>query len=625
MKMDGWVRIGTMIDLDGLKKGLGKIKNTLSNVVSGLAKSLGGAFSVLLIGAVATGIFVLNKALEKLNGDSGQLKANLSYIGFVASKVFENLLTPAINKTAGAVDGLVNGLYKIVVYIGMILEALTGRNDLFEGTSVEDYASAMEKANKSASGTAKSTAKIKKDLMSFDEVNKLSDDTSGGSSGGGGITMPNLPNLGEIKKPWWIEWIEDHRETIIKIAEAIGGMFLIIKGLDLAQKLAPLLQLFGLGGGSTGGGLGGTLLLGSIATIVANVLIWRNAQKETAEWVDRTNQRGRQLNQDWIQDHKDMDDLQRGLNNKRIRFNELLTDGNKLTHFITGQHKIDRKLLQENLLIQGDYVKAMYEQYKNGELTEDQQEHLLQIIKENYKTTQNVSAELQDQGYDTKELTDLTKDYRVMLNDVKEDLGYNSTFLETDKMSWRELNDLAHNNSEEVKSNGNLLDNMTSKINNFVNKKKEEYNNQKRIKDMVDSVLQTTKAINDVDLKDKTFKVKVDKTSLKEVIGSLPNKINIGLGMSLDTSKIKKAFGLAHGGIINNPGRGVPLGTNIIGGEGMNAEAVIPLNDETMDRLGSSIAKHMSVNLTNINQMNGRVISRELKQISNENDFSYNG
>ena len=79
---------------------------------------------------------------------------------------------------------------------------------------------------------------------------------------------------------------------------------------------------------------------------------------------------------------------------------------------------------------------------------------------------------------------------------------------------------------------------------------------------------------------------------------------------------------LARGGIVNNPGAGVLMGNYIAGESG--AEAVIPLNDETMDRLGIAIARHMTINATMINQMNGRTISRELKQIMNEENFGYN-
>lgn len=79
---------------------------------------------------------------------------------------------------------------------------------------------------------------------------------------------------------------------------------------------------------------------------------------------------------------------------------------------------------------------------------------------------------------------------------------------------------------------------------------------------------------------------------------------------------------LAVGGIINQPGRGVPLA---MGGE-RGAEGVIPLTDsQAMSTLGQVIAKNISINLNNTVEMNGRVISRELKQIQNEEDFAFNG
>lgn len=43
-----------------------------------------------------------------------------------------------------------------------------------------------------------------------------------------------------------------------------------------------------------------------------------------------------------------------------------------------------------------------------------------------------------------------------------------------------------------------------------------------------------------------------------------------------------------------------------------------------MSELGREIGKNVSVNLTNITSMNGRVLSRELKNIMSERDFAYN-
>lgn len=67
----------------------------------------------------------------------------------------------------------------------------------------------------------------------------------------------------------------------------------------------------------------------------------------------------------------------------------------------------------------------------------------------------------------------------------------------------------------------------------------------------------------------------------------------------------------------------MPLGTSIGGERG--AEGVIPLTQsQAMEYLGSEIGKNVVVNLTNITEMNGRVIGRELKQIKNSQDFAFN-
>lgn len=80
---------------------------------------------------------------------------------------------------------------------------------------------------------------------------------------------------------------------------------------------------------------------------------------------------------------------------------------------------------------------------------------------------------------------------------------------------------------------------------------------------------------------------------------------------------------LATGGIINNPGRGVPLG-RAIGGEA-GSEGVIPLTDsQAMETLGQAIGRYITLNLTNVNQMNGRVLSREIKKVMANDEFALN-
>lgn len=80
---------------------------------------------------------------------------------------------------------------------------------------------------------------------------------------------------------------------------------------------------------------------------------------------------------------------------------------------------------------------------------------------------------------------------------------------------------------------------------------------------------------------------------------------------------------LAVGGLVNMPGRGVPVGNAITGESGV--EGVIPLTDsQAMETLGATIGKYITINANITNTMNGRVISRELQKINNNDDFAFN-
>ena len=103
------------------------------------------------------------------------------------------------------------------------------------------------------------------------------------------------------------------------------------------------------------------------------------------------------------------------------------------------------------------------------------------------------------------------------------------------------------------------------------------------------------------------------------VINKVPG-INLGY---LPTFKLPR---LKSGGIINLPGRGIPVGGGTaIGGEA-GKEGVLPLTDtQAMETLGEAIGKYVTINANIVNSMNGRVISRQLQRIQNEKSFAYNG
>ena len=110
--------------------------------------------------------------------------------------------------------------------------------------------------------------------------------------------------------------------------------------------------------------------------------------------------------------------------------------------------------------------------------------------------------------------------------------------------------------------------------------------------------------------------------AINRLIGVINNVPGINL-RTLSTFNLPR---LAVGGLINNPGRGVPLGGgSAIAGEA-GREGVIPLTDsQAMETLGEAIGRYITINANITNTMNGRVISRQLQQIKNDREFAYNG
>lgn len=103
---------------------------------------------------------------------------------------------------------------------------------------------------------------------------------------------------------------------------------------------------------------------------------------------------------------------------------------------------------------------------------------------------------------------------------------------------------------------------------------------------------------------------------LIDVINAVPG-INI---KPLNTIKFPR---LAKGTILNNPGRGVPVGSAIAGEAGR--EAYIPLSDtQLLQELGSTIGRYITIELTNVTELDGRTIARKVNQLTQNENFLRN-
>ena len=97
----------------------------------------------------------------------------------------------------------------------------------------------------------------------------------------------------------------------------------------------------------------------------------------------------------------------------------------------------------------------------------------------------------------------------------------------------------------------------------------------------------------------------------------------LGKDWNFETIRVKQIPLMAKGAIINQPGRGVPVGGGIGGERGM--EGVLPLTDsQQMALLGESIGKYVNISATIPVYVGNRQIAREIRKINAEDDFAYN-
>jgi len=100
------------------------------------------------------------------------------------------------------------------------------------------------------------------------------------------------------------------------------------------------------------------------------------------------------------------------------------------------------------------------------------------------------------------------------------------------------------------------------------------------------------------------------------LVNKIPG-VNIGKLPTFDLPR------LAKGGIVNLPGRGVPIGGAIAGEKSM--EGVIPLTDsQQMSLLGEAIGKHVNINATIPVYAYNRQVDRQIRRIKAEDNFAYN-
>jgi hypothetical protein len=648
--MDGWIRIGTKIESKQFDKQINRLKGRLKTLEASYDKALNPpqGFKTneknlrnleIQIEQTRNKIIDLENAGQPKSGKNGfdKLYSSAKKLAFgilsirtaytILSRASSSYLATDTETTqkmqanwvglgtilAPAIKFLVDLMRKAVIGVLHFMSVLTGIDFIAKAN-----ANALDQQKKATDGLRKANDKL---TASFDEMNVLQDNSSIGVGVGTDDISQSLFDINELS--------EGTRNAITKVAEALKPIYEIIKNivkyaLDNPDVILALLggtALLGMigkiigfvgAGGAVGTGLAGIwgilLSIASIGVITISILYTFKNYEKYKQVIDESGEKRKQRHEEQTQyiDNLKEESKQTNLTTKEVKkmsseYKNLANDNlnlaiaqkdaheslnalEKITDNIMGTTDSYRESVAENVEESWRAVEAWGELYKQGLLNEEQtaeyqralgnlneafddhkiRQSLLIVDKEKFKKIE-------------KELADaLLETYGITKNDLLP--------------SFENFGDVTNNARDRLKL-------FIKEINKLDDRKVE-----------IDLTMATDKA---KDTLTKFF------TKFQTTITTTFSAIGLKLP---EFPKIK----LAHGGIINNPGRGVSLGNGIVGGEA-GREMVMPLDSQTMAQLGQEIGKWITINASIINQMNGRTISRELQKINADSDFAMNG
>ena len=455
---------------------------------------------------------------------------------------------------------------KLMFYVGYIIKVFTGKNI---------FAKANKGLKSATSGAKALNKELNKTIAGFDEMNVLNDTSSSGSGGAGGGVGPSfdLTNLDNMEVPKWLQWIADHKDEVIAgLAGITAGLIALKLGASGIQALGIGIAVFGLVKGIKD--LRKFLkdktfpnfikVLEDIALIVGGIALafgaWPVVIGATIALIVV------ELVKHFDQIKKMFEDLIKWMDTNVL---------GKLRQMFGPLGDI----LYLPIKYFAELAKNTFEAFFGNVRT------VINGIVKMFQGDFTVGLKLVFSGLIgimTAPFTAFKKTIGALWNQVKGSVNY-----------WVEQFGVKFTN---------IQNKMLAPINRFVDSVKGIWGRVKQaISDLVTNINNKLDKIN-------------------------PIKIGQKAG-----SKVKNLFGFAHGGviklasggIINQPGRGVPVTSAIAGERG--AEGIVPLTDsQQMALLGEAIGKYINLNATIPVYVGNRQIVREIKKIDAENSFASN-
>lgn len=262
--MNGLKKLGTIganafRKLRDHAKSTNKSTNGLASSVTKMQKRmLGLAKTVLVYQMMRTALRGLRDYMGSMLKTNKQFMSSLSAIKGNLQTAFYPIyqtIMPILNTFMGA-------LVKVTGYLATFFNTLLGHNVKTSAGAIKDQADATNKL-------ADATKKANKELYSFDEINKQSDNSDSASSGGGGGITTDVADTADVSK--MVEMLKQawRDSDFTELGEIVGGK--IKDGLDsikwdkvqqTAVKIAACIATF----------INGALSVSGLDTSVGNTI-----------------------------------------------------------------------------------------------------------------------------------------------------------------------------------------------------------------------------------------------------------------------------------------------------------------------------------------------------------------
>lgn len=652
-------------NLENVENKLKNISTSTENVIKKVAKW------GLAIFSVRSAYMFVRQAVSTLSQYNDKMATDIEYIRYALA----SSLQPVIER-------IIQLIYRMMAYINYISQAWFGIN-IFANAS----AKAFNNVKKGLGGANKQAKELQKTLLGFDEMNILQDGSTTKGGGGGGISLPSmdLSNIEDIPIPSWIKWIADNGPYVVTILGAIGAALVAMKlttfvgglmgvteglskfaagagvlvaglvlmagsiarliihwdELSLSQKQASV-ELASLGGalvalglvitGLVSGPVGALIAgLSILVGAIANVIIEQEEEEKTTMSVVEADKKLKEAKDDLV---NATSKYTSAVKNAESTSKDLLNIEKR--NKITGQELYDavadgalsyQDMTKAQREVFDAYIKNMEAQQRLKDTTEEYTKSM--VAEKNARQQKSASIYAETQQYDGY--------FKTLLNGYNEGKKsavdmVNGTVAVMSKMDESTRATFAQNLPQNVKDAFRQVIEEVHNGRNIV----EHFENGVKIS-YLDVANANKNLVADFG---KTFATKIPKDIQKSIdkvknltssLGSLAKSGAVSISATVRSAAgSRNAKGavyyppkLATGGIINMPGRGVPLGA--IGGE-RGAEGVIPLTDsQMMAQLGEAIGRNVVINTILNNYMNSRLISREQQKTNNVDSFAFNG